>query len=536
MLDEATGKWGIRVNRVELKGIDPPPSIKDSMEKQMRADREKRAVILTAEGQRQAAILTAEGNKQSVILNAEGDRESQILRAQADRESQILRAQGEAQAITNVFQAIHDGQPDQSLLAYQYLQMLPKIAEGDANKVWVIPSEITKALEGLGSSIHEVAGHPAEVRGRARTAWPTTAPPSRSSTPAPTASWRAPTRRSRTPSPRPSSAAHPGAEADAATAAADASRRATTTADGPPTPRRPHEVTPFEVVAILLAGVAAGTINTIVGSGTLITFPTLLAFGVPPVTANVSNTVGLVPGSLSGAVGYRAELAGSARGCSGSAPPRCSARAAGAVLLLVLPSEAFDAIVPALVALGVLLVVLGPRIQRWVAARAEARGGAARPRRLVGLAGGAGRRRVRRLLRRRPGRAADGHPRHRRRRHLQRHNATKNVLALARQPVAALVFIAVADVDWAVAGLIAVGSVVGGQLGATVGRRLPAAVLRGVIVAVGVTALVILLWPAGRARARRRRPASARARRTRGPAPAGATGRRRASRPRCRRR
>ncbi len=158
VLDEATGKWGIRVNRVEIKGIDPPPSIKDSMEKQMRADRDKRALILSAEGQRQSAILTAEGNKQSAILNDEGDRESQILRAQADREAAILRAQGEAQAITNVFQAIHDGQPDQGLLAYQYLQMMPKIAEGDANKVWVIPSEITKALEGLGSSIHEVAG------------------------------------------------------------------------------------------------------------------------------------------------------------------------------------------------------------------------------------------------------------------------------------------------------------------------------------------------------------------------------------------
>ncbi len=165
VLDEATGKWGIRVNRVEIKGIDPPPSIKDSMEKQMRADRDKRAAILTAEGQRQSAILTAEGNKQSAILNAEGARESQILRAQADRESSILRAQGEAQAITNVFQAIHDGQPDQSLLAYQYLQMMPKIAEGDANKVWVIPSEITKALEGLGSSIHEVAGIPQKTAG-----------------------------------------------------------------------------------------------------------------------------------------------------------------------------------------------------------------------------------------------------------------------------------------------------------------------------------------------------------------------------------
>jgi regulator of protease activity HflC (stomatin/prohibitin superfamily) len=168
VLDEATGKWGIRVNRVELKGIDPPPSIKDSMEKQMRADREKRAVILTAEGQRQAAILTAEGSKQSQILNAQGDRESQILRAQADREASILRAQGEGQAIQTVFQAIHDGQPDQSLLAYQYLQMMPKIAEGSANKVWVIPSEITKAMEGLGSSIHEIAGIPREASPRTR--------------------------------------------------------------------------------------------------------------------------------------------------------------------------------------------------------------------------------------------------------------------------------------------------------------------------------------------------------------------------------
>ena len=165
VLDEATGKWGIRVNRVELKGIDPPPSIKDSMEKQMRADRDKRAAILTAEGQRQSAILTAEGDKQSAILNAEGDRESLILRAQADRESAILRAQGEGQAIQTVFQAIHDGQPDQSLLAYQYLQMMPKIAEGDANKVWIVPSEIGKALEGLGSTMNELAGIPKERPG-----------------------------------------------------------------------------------------------------------------------------------------------------------------------------------------------------------------------------------------------------------------------------------------------------------------------------------------------------------------------------------
>lgn len=165
VLDEATGRWGIKVNRVEIKAIDPPASIKDSMEKQMRADRDKRAAILTAEGQRQSAILSAEGNKQASILSAEGDRESQILRAQAEREAAILRAQGEGQAIQTVFQAIHDGRPDQSLLAYQYLQMMPKIAEGSANKVWVVPSEITKALEGLGSSLHQVAGIPQHTGG-----------------------------------------------------------------------------------------------------------------------------------------------------------------------------------------------------------------------------------------------------------------------------------------------------------------------------------------------------------------------------------
>ena len=165
VLDEATGKWGIRVNRVELKGIDPPPSIKDSMEKQMRADRDKRAMILTAEGQRQSAILTAEGGKQAAILNAEGDRQSLILRAQADREAQILKAQGEGQAIQTVFQAIHDGAPDQSLLAYQYLQMMPKIAEGSANKVWIVPSEIGRALEGLGSTMTSLQGIPDKVDG-----------------------------------------------------------------------------------------------------------------------------------------------------------------------------------------------------------------------------------------------------------------------------------------------------------------------------------------------------------------------------------
>ena len=142
MLDEATGKWGIRVNRVELKAIDPPASIKDSMEKQMRADREKRADHPHRRGLKQSAILTAEGERQSAILKAEGD-------AQAA----ILRAEGEAQAIQTVFQAIHDGNPDQKLLAYQYLQMLPKIAEGDANKVWIVPSELGEALEGIGGML-----------------------------------------------------------------------------------------------------------------------------------------------------------------------------------------------------------------------------------------------------------------------------------------------------------------------------------------------------------------------------------------------
>ncbi|HEY4569096.1 MAG TPA: SPFH domain-containing protein [Kribbella sp.] len=165
VLDEATGKWGIRVNRVELRSIDPPPSIQDSMEKQMRADRDKRAAILTAEGMRQSAVLSAEGQKQSAILTAEGDKQSRILRAQAEREARILKAQGEAQAITTVFNAIHAGKPDQGLLAYQYLQMLPSIAQGDANKLWIVPSEIGDALKGLGSAVGQVAGIPQKAEG-----------------------------------------------------------------------------------------------------------------------------------------------------------------------------------------------------------------------------------------------------------------------------------------------------------------------------------------------------------------------------------
>src|SRR5438105_7849152 len=142
VLDEATGKWGIRVNRVELKAIDPPASIQESMEKQMKADREKRAVVLTAEGEKQSQILTAEGEKQSAILRAEGQ-----------RQAAILQAEGQAKAIDTVFRAIHDGKPDAELLAYQYLQTLPLIAQGESNKVWIIPSEVTQALGQLASAL-----------------------------------------------------------------------------------------------------------------------------------------------------------------------------------------------------------------------------------------------------------------------------------------------------------------------------------------------------------------------------------------------
>jgi regulator of protease activity HflC (stomatin/prohibitin superfamily) len=142
VLDEATGKWGIRVNRVELKAIDPPASIQDSMEKQMRADREKRATILQAEGQKQSAILTAEGEKTAAILRAEGQ-----------RQAVILQAEGQAKAIDTVFRAIHEGKPDPQLLAYQYLQMLPQIAQGDSNKVWIIPSEFQQAIGKIGGAL-----------------------------------------------------------------------------------------------------------------------------------------------------------------------------------------------------------------------------------------------------------------------------------------------------------------------------------------------------------------------------------------------
>jgi regulator of protease activity HflC (stomatin/prohibitin superfamily) len=138
VLDEATGRWGIRINRVELKSIDPPATIQEAMEKQMRAERDRRATILQAEGIKASQILTAEGEKQSAVLRAEGA-----------KQAAILRAEGESKAIETVFQAIHEGRPDQPLLSYQYLQMLPQLAQGEANKIWVIPSEFSQALGGI---------------------------------------------------------------------------------------------------------------------------------------------------------------------------------------------------------------------------------------------------------------------------------------------------------------------------------------------------------------------------------------------------
>jgi regulator of protease activity HflC (stomatin/prohibitin superfamily) len=147
VLDETTGRWGIKVTRVEIKAIEPPPSIRDSMEKQMRAERDRRAAILNAEGHKQAQILTAEGEKQAAVLRAEGD-----------RASRILTAEGQAKAIKTVFDAIHTADPNPQVLAYQYMQTLPQIAAGQSNKVWIVPAELTRALEGIGGALGGLSG------------------------------------------------------------------------------------------------------------------------------------------------------------------------------------------------------------------------------------------------------------------------------------------------------------------------------------------------------------------------------------------
>ncbi|MFB7393160.1 MULTISPECIES: sulfite exporter TauE/SafE family protein [unclassified Streptomyces] len=249
----------------------------------------------------------------------------------------------------------------------------------------------------------------------------------------------------------------------------------------------------WEALAVFAAGIGAGTINTIVGSGTLITFPVLLATGLPPITANVSNALGLVPGSISGAIGYRAELKGQKHRIIRLGAAALVGGLIGAILLLALPSDAFDAIVPVLIGLALVLVVLQPRIAAAVKRRREQTGTEAHPdggpALLIGLlfasmyGGYFG--------------AAQGvlylslmglllHDT------LQRINAVKNILGALVNGVAAVFFLFVAEFDWTAVLLIAVGSTIGGQIGAKVGRKLPPTVLRGVIIAVGVIAILQL--------------------------------------------
>ncbi len=246
----------------------------------------------------------------------------------------------------------------------------------------------------------------------------------------------------------------------------------------------------LEVVSILLAGVAAGTINTIVGSGTLITFPVLLAFGYPPVVANVSNTIGLVPGSLSGAYGYRHELAGQGRRAVRLGAASLVGGTLGAVALLLLPASAFSAIVPGFIAIALALVLFQPRLARHLAQRghATARDGGLLALTAIfaaGLYGGYFGAAQGILLLAILGLALTED--------LQRINALKNVLALIVNLVAGVIFVFVAHVAWAPALLLMGGSAAGGQLGARVGRRLPAAALRGFIVAVGLVAIAQLV-------------------------------------------
>ncbi|MCX5210148.1 sulfite exporter TauE/SafE family protein [Kitasatospora sp. NBC_00240] len=250
-------------------------------------------------------------------------------------------------------------------------------------------------------------------------------------------------------------------------------------------------MTVWEAVAVLVAGVGAGTINAIVGSGTLITFPLLLAVGLPPVTANVSNTLGLVPGSISGVVGYRRELAGQGRRLRRLGTASLFGGLLGAVLLVKLPGQAFDAIVPVLILLALVLVVIQPRVARAVAARrpegGDPDGGALLFAGvfLTGIYGGYFGAAQGVLLMALMGMLLQDD--------MQRINGVKNGLALIVNAVAAVFFLFTSTIDWTAVLLIAAGSVVGGQIGAKVGRRLPAPVLRSVIVVVGLAAVTKLL-------------------------------------------
>jgi uncharacterized protein len=256
-------------------------------------------------------------------------------------------------------------------------------------------------------------------------------------------------------------------------------------------------VTWAELLLVALAGAGAGLINTVVGSGTLITFPTLLALGLPPVVANVSNTIGLAPGSISGALAGRLELAGQRQRIVRLGTGSLIGSVVGALLLLWLPEAAFDAIVPALIGLGCLLVILGPRLSRWMAARREQTGAEAPPDHghawlwfavlATGIYGGYFGAAQGVLLIAILGMGLSDP--------LPRVNALKNVLAGIANGVAGILFLVISEVNWWAAGAIAVGSVLGAQLGAVVGRRLPPIVYRVVIVVVGVVAIISLLRP-----------------------------------------
>ncbi|MDX3851445.1 sulfite exporter TauE/SafE family protein [Streptomyces sp. AK02-01A] len=253
-------------------------------------------------------------------------------------------------------------------------------------------------------------------------------------------------------------------------------------------------MTNWEMLAVLIAGISAGTINTMVGSGTLITFPVLLATGLPPVTATVSNALGLIPGSISGAIGYRAELVGQRRRVLRLSAAALIGGLSGATLLLVLPSTAFETIVPVLVTLALVLVILQPRLARAVQARRARTGVRARPNGgpllftgllLASVYGGYFTAAQGIIYLSLMGMLLDDS--------LQRLNAVKNILAAVVNGVAALFFLFVADFDWTAVVLIAVGSALGGQLGARLGRRLPPVALRALIVVVGVVAIVQLV-------------------------------------------
>ncbi|GAA4235490.1 hypothetical protein FHR32_003218 [Streptosporangium album] len=250
-------------------------------------------------------------------------------------------------------------------------------------------------------------------------------------------------------------------------------------------------MTPWEIVAIFVAGVAAGGINAVVGSGSLITFPTMVALGIPPIVANVSNNIGLVPGSLTGALGYRAELSGQRDRLIRLGAASVAGSLIGGVLLLFLPVDTFDVVVPVLIGLACVLVVVQPRLNRWLSARREdphphggpwlwagvfgagiygGYFGAAQGVLLIGLLGS----------------FLDDD--------LQRVNAAKNVLSLLVNATAAVLFIAVAEVDWRAVASVALGAMIGGFLGARVGRKLPAPVLRGFIVCIGILAIIKLVY------------------------------------------